>query len=554
MKVNAFIFFSLFTVLNFAQTTVQFSRTHQFFDPAEKVLTVTIVVDTTEAYPVGKPIIVELFSDLEDSQMPGISTSRSMDKAIFPEEYTNGEEIQIPINAEALSGVENFTFFLRKKGENEHFQIFRDSHAVIVNGNLPDKSYVGISIAEDDPGSDLFHNGKIEIPFIITTRGSYIPVETDKAVANIKIKENDSIHSFAIKGFRSFYTLTVDKRKSPELYKKLRSIVATKTPLELEIVNITHQSQYPIETDASKQSIRFYSKNPESSGIRLKETGRSTSIKKTDSLDARYSFYAGVNFDFNNNFKFEEAYYEMDVSLYNLFKNRWGLRIGIYKNNNSRSLGEAFRYEWPNYELIEHDETEIRYSYKTLEVATNVATESLGFYFQLPYKVIESGHFSAFVAPHIELIKRIEKYTHEIADEDTEQTIIVNVDTPLDLQYAQLWRENTLRYWDSYIGLSFAMLYRNPDKGFEVFMGPLLGTGYPRKAAESVLFEAAADPGLTFFGAFQFSLSISTKETLGFKLGADVRKYFYNEEKPTISISLSTKIDLSGVMGLAGKN
>ena len=340
------------------------------------------------------------------------------------------------------------------------------------------------------------------------------------------------------------------------MYEKLSKIISDEEKLELEILELKHTSQYHIEIDPLNKSVRFDLKAANNDNT-LSEAGKEVknNLKKPDSLDARYTFYTGVNFNFNESFRFEEAYFEMDISMYNLFKNKWGLRAGIYKSNNSRSLAERFRYEWVHDELNEHNSEDIIYTQRILDVAAKVSTESLGFYFELPYKVIESGNFSAYISPHIELIKRIETYTYEVISESTEQTIIADVYDPVtSLKYATLWLENTTQYWDSYIALSFPMLYRNIDKGFEVFVSPILGAGYPQQAADSVLFGALDIPGFSSFGAFQFHLVVSTKENLGIKLGADLRKYFQTEQRPIISVNLSTKIDLSGVMGLTGGN
>ncbi len=565
MKIKITIICFLCSVWVYAQTTIQFAEPHRFLEVSEDFLYVSVQVNNIAQYPADKPIIFQLFSDLEDISILGITATRRLDKVILPGQYTNGETIRIPVQAEALKGVQSFNLFLGKKEGDEGFTIFQDRCAVILKESKAGNSYIGISVAAmAQPEVDNLLQKKIDIPFTIEARGSYIPVEADEVFAKVKIKGlegSDSLSTFLVAGPESNYKISIEKKRNPELYKKLRKILAMEAPLELELSGLEHRAKQQIETDPAKKTARIDVKAVERLQSGLKETQRLVRAKKADSLDARYTFYAGVNFDFNNNFKFEEAYYEVDVSLYNLFKNRWGLRAGIYKNNNSRSLAESFRYEWLDNTLVEHDNEDIIYTRKTLDIAANVATESLGFYFELPYKVMESGNFSVFISPYIELIKRIEKYTYEVVGESTEETIIVPVSNPVTtLEYATLWQENTTRYWDSYFGISFPMLYRNPGLGFEVFVHPVIGSGYPRKAADRRSFDVTNDlittydPGLSFFSAFQFYLAVSAKDVVGFKLGADLRKYFYAGQRPTISVTLSTQLDLSGIMSLTGTN
>ena len=550
----------LFTVWAFSQTQVQFSEPTQFFDASEGFLNIGILVNNIDQYPLDDPIILQLSSNLEDIDVLGITATQTMDKTIFPDQYTGLETIRIPVNVKSLEEMKSFNLFLRKKGDNESFGILQGLHTVIISKSNKNTSYVGISSI---PGialkTDFLLKGKIEIPFRIETHGNYLPVEADNAIAKVKItgiEKSEGLNEFPLTGAGSTHTFRVEKSRTPEIYKVLRKKLADGEQLELEISQILHKSDHRIEIDRAKRSVKIGLRKDAGSAYMLspiKTNALNTEQKETDSLDARYSFYAGINFDFNNNFQFEEAYYEVDVSLYNLFKNRWGLRAGIYKNNNSRSLKESFRYEWVNNDLVEHNDTDIIYTSRILDVVANVSTESLGFYFELPYKVIGSGSFSAFISPHIELIKRIEKYTYEVVGESTEETIIVPVNTIVtSLKYAELWKESTTQYWDSYLGLSFPMLYRSPDKGFEVFINPIGGAGYPQQAADSVLYDSVNSSGASFFGVFQFYLAVTAREAVGIKLGADVRKYFFTEQKPTISVNISTKLDLAGIMNLTG--
>lgn len=561
MKVKYLLLFFLSSAGIVAQTTVQFSEPNQFFDVSNGFLKVKILVNNRAEYKSEEPIILEIFSDLEDVSAVGITPTQVMDKVIVPKSYpAAGEDLQLPVNWEALQAHKSFSLYIRKKGVNKNFEIIQGVHTVILNKSAVNKSYVSIvSALNETSKTDFAGKDKIDLPFKIQTNGYYIPVEGDNTLAKVTIKgmeDGEATAVFPMAGAESAHTFTVEKKKNPELYKKLMGLLNSKQPIELEISEITRPPQHAIEINPLGRSTYYSTQKPESMLTGLFAADRfATEEKKVDSLDTRYSFFAGVNFDFNNNFKFEEAYYEMDVSLYNLFRNQWGLRAGIYKTNNSRSLEESFRYEWVNNELVEHNSQDIIYKRRVLDVVANVSTESLGFYFQVPYKVVEAGYFRAFISPHIELIKRIEKYTYEVVSEGTEETVIVPVTDPVtSLKYAPTWLENTIQYWDSYLGVGFPMLYRDTDKGFEVYISPILGTGYPRKSTDSVLFGTTDGAGLSFFSAFQFYLSISAKETLGIKLGSDVRKYFYGDQKPIVSVNIATMLDLSGIMSLTGAN
>ena len=547
MKIIFSIAFVLFTLWSYTQTTVQFSENLQFFDTSKETLSITIQVNNIDTYYSEKPIIVELLSNLEDPAPLGITTKKGIDKVIWPQDYTYGEEIHIPVNVNTLSKAGNFKLFLRKKGENEYFKISQNSHTVIVNREVVEKSYVEISsVSGKQVKGDFADQDKIELPFNIKIKG-YVPNEADEAFANIAVRgmeEMVGLSTFvALVDAQLTDKILIEKNKTPEVFKKIAEILDSGRQLELEISDVTHNSQHQIKADPLNGVANFKG-------------------EKSNWADASYSFNVGTNFEFATDFKAKDIYYEVDISLLNLFKSHWGLRAGMYKNNTSRYL-EDFMLRPTHYELVDKTVSDGKlYNLVQTGMAPSIATESLGFYFNIPYKAIESDNFKAFISPHFEIIERRETYTYEVIYENVLSTEITTYDLDFSVQ-RPLPNEVNSRYWESYLGLSFPMLYRNPAGDFQVTINPIFGTGYPGPYAIFTHFytgipdydyirikEDNSRP--LFFSAFQFNLLINPKESLGIKLGSDVRKYFGEGRKPIVSINLSTKLDFAQVFNPKG--
>ncbi len=546
MRSKLTVLLLLFTLCMYGQTTVRFAEPNQFFNDSEPFLKLKILVDSIGKYTAEEPIIIQLFSDLKDSRILGITATQAMDKVIFPENYIDGVELQIPVNIKALKNSKSFSLYLRKKGANESFKIYQGVHTVIINKTVVDKSYVGISTGtpESTLGLDMMSDEKIEIPFRLETKG-YLPVTEDRAVATVMFKgieKSNGLYTFILEGAGSEAKIVVEESMDPEIYEKIMEILENNRQLELEISGITHGSPHRIETDLSKQSAVI-------------------PVEKVSRVDARYSFHLGTNFEFSTNFEAKDIYYELDISLFGLFKSRWGLRAGMYKNTNSRYL-EDFTLRPTHYELVDETEGGQVYNLVQTGMAPGIATESLGFYFEIPYKVIESERFKVFVSPHLELIERRETYTYEIIYESVLATEITSF--PLDFSVPRpLPKQVRSKYWEGYLGFSVPMLYRNLREDFEVSINPIFGFGYPGPYAVFTPFYTGipdddyieiveGDSGTRMFSAFQFNIIINPKKSLGIKLGSDVRKYFGSERKPIISISLSTKIEFSEIFDLAG--
>ncbi len=420
MKTKLTIIFLMFSLWTVAQTTVHFSENLQFLSPFKKELKLVIVVDNIAEYNSDKPIIVQVFSDLDDPLPLGITTVRGIDKVIFPKQYTKGVEVRIPINLSALQGKSNFKLYLRKKGENEHFNIVQNSQAVVLDKNIPE-------------------------------------------------------------------------------------------------------------------------------------------LREPSNVNASYGIYVGTNFDFSTNFEAKDIHYEIDISLFNLFKSRWGLKAGMYKNTNSR-YPEDFILRPEHYVLVgeytNEDESLDGHIYNMIEtgMAPRISTESLGFYFSLPYKLIESSRLKVFVSPYLELIERRETYSYEVVYESILSTEV----TSFDLGFStppSLPRQVYSTYWEGYFGLSMPVYYRDLGEGFEVAITPVFGAGTPGPYANFWTFyteipdydyvKIVKDHSkMLFFSAFQFNVIVNPKETLGLKLGADIRKYFGEGRKPIVSVNLSTKLEI----------
>ncbi len=544
MRLKIIILLLFFTQWSFAQTTVQFAEPHQFFDPSEKVLHIKIQINNIKAYASGNPILLEVFSDLEDDVPLGITKTQHIDKVIWPEDYANGAELQLPVKASALEGIEKFTLFLRKKGENERFIISQHSHIVVLNRNIVHQSHIGIAVPRGNGQTGgTATRETITIPFRLITRGD-MPVETDEVVVQVGVKglkEHDSLAAFRLTGAISNHVFRVEKQQGPETYQHLIALLNAGQQPELEISGITHQSQHQIAIAPLAQSARF-------------------PLKKTGWTDASYSFYLGTNFEFATTFEAKDIYYQVDISLFNLLKSRWGLRAGMYKNNTSRYL-EDFMLRPNRYELVGETAEGSIYNLIQTGMAPVVTTESLGFYFELPYKLIDSERFTLFLAPHLELIERRETYSYEVAYESVLKTDITNYNIDF-LSTRPLPKEKLSKYWESYLGLAFPMRYRDPGERFEVTLNPVFGAGYPGPYPIFTtllylgpdydyiqIFETNSNP--LFFGAFGFNIVINPKEAFGIKLGADVRKYFGEARKPVVSINLSTKLEFSKLFDLA---
>ncbi len=526
-----------------AQTTVQFTETHQFLDASKNVLKIGIQVNSMDAYRSPAPIMLEIVSDLEDPTVMGVTATRGIDKVIFPEAYREEIEIQIPIQIKALKDKQQFSLLLRKKGDNPAFVISQNTHAVFINKTPAEKSYISIApVSGNTLQKDLADDEKIEIPFRLNATG-YVPIEADKAVAkvNIKgIKEADGLYSFPIAGSASLHSLLIEKATHPELYEKIKEALNNSPLVELELSEVERQSEHPVEIDASRSAT----------DIRL---------KKMNSADASYSFFLGTNFEFSTNFEAKDIYYQVDISLFNLFKSRWGLRAGLYKNTTSRYL-EEFILRPTHYELV--DETASGQVFNLIEtgMAPSISTESLGFYFEIPYKIIDVHNFNVFITPHLEAIERREKYNYEIIYQSILSTEITSY--PLDFATRRpLPAEVNSKYWEGYLGVGFPMLYRNPGGDFEVILNPIFGAGYPGPYPVFTSFytgipdydyiqivEDKLDPRL--FTAFQFNIIINPKKSLGIKLGSDVRKFLGDERKPIVTVNLSTKLEFSKLFDL----
>ena len=262
--------------------------------------------------------------------------------------------------------------------------------------------------------------------------------------------------------------------------------------------------------------------------------------------ERKYNLHIGTNFDLKDRFEANSFYSEIDVFLPNLVCKKWGLRGGIYKNNSVSTLEEQER-DLLLTEIQENSITNDSLTIVTSQVSSTptVSYENLGFYagilFTIKKHKEKHSSFEIFASLNFELIQRKEKYTYEDKLIFPLENSRISLDSLANNSMLQRTLSSnrtgtrTRKYFSSYIGIGFPMLYNN--KHIQVMLNPTFGAGHPG-------FSINGNDSSKIFGSIQFSLM---EKKFGIKLSGDIRRYWGFGQDPIITLNLSKSFDLTSI-------
>ncbi len=512
-------------LIAFSQTNsiISFSEPYKKYDSSKGYIDIEIIAKNL--MELENPIIIKITNDGNDTEF--LKTfEQTINKQITP--------IRIFFNPKKLpKNKEVIVLLIEKAFESQNFLIEQKSCTILFSKEESNKSKISLSKIDkvDKIKIDFSKDDKIEIPFIIKSTGK-LPSSIDAVSVKVNIKdlkEDLNIENYTIVGSEVERKILISRDSDNTKFSSLLEILEKEEKIELEIAELLKDSKSNIELEKSNESISYI-------------------IEKKSIDENRYSFFIGANFDLKDQFKATSYYSEIDAYLPDLINNNWGLRAGIYKNNNSTSLEESRRQEITT-EITNITTDSITYSSKRVNTVPNVSIENLGLYFEVLYKLKEStnSNFKIFIAGHFEGIQRREKYTFNSSELFSLGESTISIDSLSNSPKLQALlarpKEFTQKYFDSYFGISFPMMYTNKNKDFEVFLNPLpIGIGGPG-------LQLVNENKAKTFGLFQFYIAVGLNNSIGIKLGGEMRKYYNYSQDPLVSINLSTKLNLSSIIG-----
>lgn len=535
MKINPLlIVLLLFFNFSNSQTTIGFKSANQTLEMTNDLeeLEVTLDISYPKFYNSKEPITLEIFSDLEDKMiLQGITKTEGKDIIITSSDLAAEKKISLFLNTKKLKDKNYITLSLKKKGVNTNFELKENTHTIILTKKekQPSSLISIIAYENSDLRVDFLNDDELIIPVKIKSTG-YVPVEHDTVTVKLKIKDiedyNKNIEAIKIVGAENIYNIRVSKEKFPNEFEAFIKKIKDKETLEVEIDKVESKSKNSIKADDKNKVLKF-------------------NVRATNKNKNKYSFYIGTNFDLKDKFEATSFYSEIDLWMPELIDDTFGVRAGIFKNNNSRTLDESRRLEVLT-NIVSTTSDSITFVTKRVENVPNVSIENLGLYFEFLIKMVEDNNFSAHLALHFELIQRKESYTFTSRDLFNLGESTISIDSlannqPLQLQLSQP-NSYIKRYVDTYYGVGLPMSYVNNDKSFEAFFNPILGIGAP---GLNVINPKSNETQIKAFGLFQFSL---IERKFGIKLSGEVRKYINYFQEPIISVNLSKKIDLSKIL------
>jgi hypothetical protein len=410
----------------------------------------------------------------------------------------------------------------------------------------------------------------LKIPYTISISGQYIPSKDDNISVNISTDSEElnlflengeiTIEESITKGHLLFHSGKNSFAKLKDIvkaiYEKNGFVNLVIQPLKKQSFTVNEKS-ISISLDNKTKWIALRKIEADTSKAKVDSDGKETDPdkKETDSeteetdSGTKYNFYLGANFDLKETLQANSFYSEIDVFLPGqFFTNKkgvtWGgIRAGIYKNNLTTSLKE-FTGNRVVYELkVDSSHVDsVTLEQKLVRGTPKTSFSNLGFYAELLMLIHKSknGQFQAFVAPHAEIIQRVETTTFE-SDEiiGIQRTTIARDSILNDHRLRALVSSNgerTNKYFNSYFGIGLPTKYIS--KEIEVFLNPVMGFG------DATLSGNRNEQG-NFFGLFQFHLM---ERKHGIKLSGEVRKYFNAGQDPLMVINLSKRFNLDALI------
>tara|TARA_R110002049_G_scaffold57021_3_gene156807 strand:- start:10307 stop:11926 length:1620 start_codon:yes stop_codon:yes gene_type:complete len=513
------------------KTVVSFSVPDQEFEYSKETTEIKIklsIENLGDQYDSDKDINLQVFSSLEK---PGIfnepTQSSGKDIIIIPASIDDSYSFTIPLIIDKAIDNQSVRLTLKKKGLNTAFIIGRETHSIVFRKKKEKpKGKVSIISTSESIDFDLSKDEAIELPFKIVSTG-YVPIEKDSVTLSIKIKDietyNEKIKDFKVVGIEMAEKIILREKDDKKLFREFTGKLKEAEKITIEIKKLNEKSENEIKLDDKKKSISY-------------------SLNKKNSDSNQYSFYLGTNFDLQEQFEATSFYSEIDAWLPNLINDKWGVRAGLYKNNNSRSLDESSRIESTR-QIISQTTDSITFQTTRVQSIPNVKIENFGLYLEVLFKLIDEKNFTGHLAGHFEAIERNEDWTYENDDLIAFQSSTISLDS-LErdrrlLSELSRSRNFSRRYFDSYYGVGFPMNYRNTKNNFTIFLNPVFGFGDP-----GLFFTPVDDRKLKGYGIFQFSL---IEESFGVKLSGEIRKYFDEFHQSIVSVNISKRINLEKI-------
>ena len=401
-----------------AQTTiVSFSVPDQEFEYSKETTEIKIklsIENLGNQYDSEKNINLQVVSSLEK---PGIfyepTQSSGKDISIIPASIEDSYIFTIPLIIDKAIDNQLIRLTLKKKGLNTAFIIGRETHTILFKKKKEEpKSNISIVSTKENLDLDFSKDDSIELPFKIISSG-YAPTEKDSVTLSIRIKDiedyNEKIKDFKVVGIETAEKIVLKEEDDKKLFRQFTDKLKEAEKITIEVKSLNEKSDNEIKLDSKKKSISY-------------------NLNKKNSDNNRYSFYLGTNFDLKEQFEATSFYSEIDAWLPNLIDDKWGVRAGLYKNNNSRTLEESSRIESTR-QIISQTSDSITFQTKTIQSVPNVEIENFGLYLEFLFKLVDKKNFTTHVALHLEAIERNEKWTFEQDDLVSFQSTTISLDS-----------------------------------------------------------------------------------------------------------------------------
>ena len=507
--------------------TLHFTTESQEVSLSEKFITLKVSIANNSPQKTNAPFVVEIAHKASDTTIFPTMVGRKIEENIYPNNYNGPISIKIPWDFEKAKDTKGIAFTLKNKNNDKRFSILEAFHFVYPFKKKKKTIALGLIETDNDLIKSVFTNDEISFPFAIIADTPGIS-KTDSVTVVVSLTGTDGLakkDTISYDPSSPIHEIVLSKKKDSSDFEKIKEALKKFKSIGVKLAEATVSDvDYDVNIESSKGKVQY-------------------KFEEANLFKPTYRMFLGTNFDLKDRFEATSFYSDIEVFLPNSLGKRLGFRAGIYKNNNSTKL-EDEASQGTIFEIVETTETDLTYQEKRVNTTPSVAIENLGLYVQglWSFGGIRSKNFKIFLAPHIEVIERREKYTFETTDLITlgQETIsLSDLSNNVDLQRA-LTRSNTFtrKYIDTYFGVGVPVLYKTSDNEFEIFLNPGFGLGQPGLSNDKT----------KAYILTQFHIIYGGKGVV-LKLGGEVRRYFGFFQDPIVSVNLSASVPLDSLLG-----
>ena len=550
MKRIITILISTFLSFGYAQNKIEFIEPNKKINKATDFVQLDIsITDNTEKQSTQERITFDVVCKSQ--------TTPEIDSIITYNVAKNTKSIIFVLPKKIQNQNQILDFELVNTEGSQALKIGNSSCNVVISAKETQSQkevyYVGFKTTVEEIQIDPDLDEEIIIPLNIYSK-NYAPIAADDLIIEIEISEIKDCEFLKLEKSSIPISYQNGEKSKLKLIPKNDSVTSDSIPSRIKIKDFKKD----LNTLVKKGKLSIKIKNIKSKGDKIKIDNskkeiiviiRNVSKYSYDKvLKRKYNFHIGTNFDFQNSLEANSFYSEISVFLPNLFLHeRVGLRAGIYKNSSVSILEERTTnqtiLEIQDNSVTDNELTVVRKNVsRTPERSLDNLGIFAGFTVRLNNKTELSlkENFQIFAMLNFELIERRE--TIVFNDEllfpiETFDVTFEDLADDEELREALVPQNTTRKFYSSYYGLGFPMLYNN--KYIEVFLLPIFGVGNPGYRINEL-----SSNEISSFASAQFSL---TEKKYGIKLSGDVRKYLRSGQTPIITINLSKSFDLTSL-------